>query len=108
MKILTYDKQGLYKSELKIKRKTERKIFALLVCDDWFEVEASGDSESGWCAKLVLYNGIEITVLVDLELCWTIIVEFMQKAKSGLKGSLLPVKSKLCANSLGEGSVVVE
>lgn len=79
-----------------------------MVSNNGLEIETSGDSKSSGSAEFVFDNCVQVSMVVYLEFDAAVIVKSMQKSKSSLKDSLLPIKSELSANSLGEGCILME
>lgn len=79
----------------------------LLSSDDAGQRETGHDGSSHVVVDLVLEHGVEVAILVHLELAGGLVVELVRHTESGLNSLGGPVEGELGANNLGLVSDVV-
>ena len=88
-------------SEFEVESEANRERLGLLSLNNGLEVEASDESSGHSAVVLVLQQSIDPTVLINLELAASCVVELVGNAESRLNLLCVPVVSEDRANSLG-------
>lgn len=94
-------------SDLEVEGEAHGEELVLLGSNDGLERHAGHEGRGDLVVDLVLEHGVEVAVLVDLELAAGLAIELVRHTELGLDGLGGPVEGELAADGLGGGGGVV-
>lgn len=100
--------QSLSCSELEVESEANGELLSLVALDDALEAEGSHKVSSQGLVVLVLEDGVNVGILINLELAVGGVIELVSDSKLGINLLGGPVVGKLGADSLAGGGGMAE